>query len=101
MQHNQFGQRSIERAAESRMTFRHGTRNPALEERATYAIAGFEARDTFADTGHFASAIRERYQVARNGTTEIVAGDHHLVAIVQRGGANTNEDFTRSGPRVR
>ncbi len=82
------------------MPLGHRARDPALEERTADAIAGLKSRDAGTDGGDFARAVGERNQVAVYRTAKIVAGDHHLIAVIQRCGADADENFARSWLRV-
>src|SRR6202044_351832 len=101
VQHDLFGERSIQWIAEGGMTLGHGAADPALEKSAGHAVTGFESRDCGTDGGDFARAVRERDGIAADRTAEVVPGDDHLIAIIQRRSAYADDDFVRPWRWVR
>ena len=84
--------RGAERRARRRV---RRTVMPVLEEEAGDAVARLELRHAVADRDDFARAVGQRHSVVLQNAAEVIAGDHRLVAIIQRTGAYANEDFSR------
>ena len=60
-----------------------------------------DARDAGADRHDLARAVRERNGVALHDAAEVVAGDHRLVPVVERGGAHAHQRPGRAGLGIR
>ncbi len=93
-QNNQFGEHAVDIAAQRAFDLRGVglAVNPVLHKDAGHAIAGLDARNAFADSDHFARAVGAG-DAGQTHVRVVAALDHHEVAIIERDGVNTQEDF--------
>ena len=71
----------------------------AEKERSSDAVAGAHARHAAADRHDLAGAVRQWNGVAAHDAAEVLAGDHGLVAVIERGSAHAHQDL--AGTRLR
>src|SRR6185312_4823605 len=86
--------RSIERHAERWINANARTLLPDLKERAAYAISRLEPCHLGACRYNLAGAIGQRDRGAID-RREVISGDHHLIAVVQRRRTHADEYLAR------